>query len=457
MPLLVGLGGCSDGVEANFVGVDLYVTFDTALPIVNLDVVGSRVDDGTAVFARGLEVTPPTTVTATRTARMFLSGAAEHAGEEVRIVVTAEGDGGEALVTGTTRTELELGFIVTATMTLPGVELCGNGTIDDGETCDPGPTTVDGCTVACRVADGFVCGGRPSRCGPVGRTAVTDASAATCPGTGAPDEPFCRLERALMAPWADTIVLRAGRYRESVRIDRDVVVVADAGVTVESADSPTLHVDGANVTLVDVEVSGLSGTGGGVRASGAGAVLELEGVRVTSSSTVGVATSDGAFLRAARTWVLRNTGGLDLDSDGGFVLESSVVAENAGTSVVVRRASAASRVSNLTIVGADPLRCDTPARFINTIAWGGTITATVASRCEPIYADFGPLEAGVTLPAGSFSLEPMLTDDYHLEDASPCRDTGDPASIDRGDAPAFDIDGEARPKGPNVDVGADER
>ena len=119
---------------------------------------------------------------------------------------------------------------------------------------------------------------------------------------------------------------------------------------------------------------------------------------------------------------------------------------------------------NLTVAenqAADPaqggLRCEAPGEVLNTIAWSnGEVSAAAAAACAYAYSDVGPLAADATLPAGSFSEDPDFTDDHHLEPGSPFLDRGDPESIDRGDAPSTDYDGDPRPQGPNIDVGADE-
>jgi hypothetical protein len=68
------------------------------------------------------------------------------------------------------------------------------------------------------------------------------------------------------------------------------------------------------------------------------------------------------------------------------------------------------------------------------------------------------VSTGGTLVTGTHSLydqDPQFVDpvsgDYHLMDGSPAIDAGTPHS-----APAFDIDGDARPQGDGYDIGADE-
>jgi len=72
-------------------------------------------------------------------------------------------------------------------------------------------------------------------------------------------------------------------------------------------------------------------------------------------------------------------------------------------------------------------------------------------------ADYN-LPAGVVTGTHNISLNPLFTnpaaDDYHLQSDSPCVNAGDPAGVPP--APPTDIDGDSRPIGGRVDIGADE-
>jgi hypothetical protein len=76
--------------------------------------------------------------------------------------------------------------------------------------------------------------------------------------------------------------------------------------------------------------------------------------------------------------------------------------------------------------------------------WNGTTALDVL---------FPDLVTKVTnpVPAGNLSVDPLLTSDYHIEATSPVIDKG--TSVE---APLKDMDGQGRPKGAAVDIGADE-
>lgn len=57
----------------------------------------------------------------------------------------------------------------------------------------------------------------------------------------------------------------------------------------------------------------------------------------------------------------------------------------------------------------------------------------------------------MTNAGNNFSANPLLDGTFHLQDGSPCIDAGTPI-----EAPPKDMDGDPRPQGANVDVGADE-
>ena len=143
---------------------------------------------------------------------------------------------------------------------------------------------------------------------------------------------------------------------------------------------------------------------------------------------------------------------------------NSVVAGNAtgsaGSGLFVR--SAYLTLSSSTIAGngtagtggglaADRSACD----VFNSIIWANLPDGIVTLAGESPNVEFSDVQGGWG-GEGNFSAEPEFvdpgSDNYHLSGRSPCVDVGDMMR-----APSMDFDGESRPQGSGVDVGADER
>lgn len=460
----------SGGTEADYTGVTLNMAFPVTLPITELHVDGVYEDETSAMPHGVVEVDPANAGTTWHREQliMFLDAAAT--GRTVKIHVDGKDADGGIQATADARVTLELGYFVVATATLTTDVRCGNGLIEADEACDDGGRQEgDGCSASCDIESGFVCARAPSLCTSAGVTAVVDP-AASCPGNGTDATPFCLMSRALEAPWADVLVLRAGDYEEAIRVERDVVVHAEDGARLISPDSPALVVSAGTVKVEGLAVRGISRFGGGVVVQGEDTDVSLAHMTVGPSSTVGVTVLDNALFALDDSRLTQNAGGgLALDTRHGYVVKNTFITENgdpgaAFGGVWIQQAPTNALLVNLTVAenqAADPaqggLRCEAPGEVLNTIAWNnGEVSAAAAAACAYAYSDVGPLAADATLPAGSFSEDPDFTDDHHLEPGSPCLDRGDPESIDRGDAPSTDYDGDPRPQGPNIDVGADE-
>ena len=89
----------------------------------------------------------------------------------------------------------------------------------------------------------------------------------------------------------------------------------------------------------------------------------------------------------------------------------------------------------------------------NSIIWGNGMDQLIGCFV-PSYCDIQDWTGGGT---GNISADPNfvneMTGDYHLSVSSPCIDAGDPNGLYAGQ---FDIDGDSRVMGSNVDMGADE-
>lgn len=468
---LLALCGCdSEGVNADFTGISLYMSFPADWGVSELHTTGT-LDDGQPAFQMGITpVSDDPAVDGVKTELLAIILEANKAGERVRIHVDGRDTTGAVVGAGDDVLRLNLGFFVTSTVTLTADVLCGNGVLDDGEGCDDGDRLeANGCSPTCEIEPDWICVNEPSRCSPASATALVDAQTNDCPGNGTLETPFCSIARALDAPWASTIALLPGRYDEDLSITRAVQINADLGAELETTTSPALSVLSDGVGIHGLTVRGVSRLGGGIVVGGTGDVT-LQAMQVGPSSTVGISVQDSALLRLHNSRVLNNSGGgLRLASDRGYIVRNIFFtgngdsqAEFGGVNFV--KAPRNSIFANNTVAdneaarpGTGGLVCDEPTPVVNTIVWNsGTITASVADTCDFAFSDVGPLETGLVLPSGNFSEDPLFSAGYRLGPNSPCLDRGDPQSIADEVAPAFDFEDQPRPQGPNIDVGADE-
>ncbi|MCK6551278.1 myxococcus cysteine-rich repeat containing protein [Myxococcota bacterium] len=463
-------------VDADFTALELLVFFDGDAGIDTLAVSG-LLDDGTAAFMPGtIPVAALTDPPARRRESALLVLPASLTG--LRAVVTVEGRAGAlAVARGTDEVRFVLGQSVTSSVSLAVPSTCGDGSVEPTEACDDGNSADDdGCDRACAVERDFVCAFEPSRCFDDSTTLFVDAGAG-CPGDGSAARPFCRIGLATSAPRVETVIVRRGLYRETlalsaVRLD----VLAEPGAVVESAESPAVRVGGgAVVELAGLSVRGEAGTeGGGVAIDGATTVAELRRVEIGPSAALGVAATEGASVVLAESRVLGNTkGGALVDTESHWLENVIVAANGSETSTIgglrIVRSSSAARLANLTIVdnvmaasdgpgGGAGILCTVAASIVNSIVWGNDGGPPISDTCRASYSDLGPFDGAPPSLGTSFSEDPMLDATYHLQAGSPCIDRGDPTGIvPAGVAPAIDVDGDPRPAGAQVDVGADER
>lgn len=463
LSLLLFACGCGEKVEADFTAVNLSTTFPTRFGIDRL-IVSAEAEDGTVALEPATFMVMPGTdeETHTETASLIL----EEALDGKRVTFTVDGAKEEGVVaTGKTTLRLAAGFILTATVGLDVADTCGDGVVDPAEDCDDANEREgDGC-VSCTLEDGFTCVSAPSECFVEARTAVVDDDAA-CPGTGTHAAPFCALSSGVAAPWASTVAVRPGTYGERLVIDRDLELVGAKGAVLEVGAAPAVRIEGVRAVLRGFVIRGDSRIGGGVAVEGPDAMVEIRNNTIGPGSTVGLDVSEGVFVRIEKNRIMEHAGGgLRLSTDVGFMVRNNMLLGNGDAStpfggVLFERAPANSIFANNTVAGNQAatsstagIFCPERAQVVNSIVWD----QPSLPACDLRYSDVGPITSStVALGEGSFSEDPRLTEDGHLEAGSPCVDAGDPRSIAEGVAPNDDIDGEGRPMGSGVDVGADE-
>jgi predicted GH43/DUF377 family glycosyl hydrolase len=138
-----------------------------------------------------------------------------------------------------------------------------------------------------------------------------------------------------------------------------------------------------------------------------------------------------------------------------MTLINSLIAGNTGRPAIHGN-SASMVLTNVTIADNNDvgvLLSNSQATVLNSIIWevGNPDLETPEGGLYTV--DFSDLEDGVVTGTGNISADPLFAGggDYHLQAASPCIDVGTTAG-----APAYDWEGDVRPFGNGVDMGADE-
>lgn len=230
--------------------------------------------------------------------------------------------------------------------------------------------------------------------------------------------------------------------------------------------------DTANVTFIDLEISGALGTNVGLSIPvGSTPTVSLTHVKISNNAGGGVSSSGGS-LTVSQSTISGNTGGGISVMNGTFAIVGNVFFNNGsqlggtGGVAITTSQNAANRLEfnsfnkNQTQDGLGcAIQCVAGTFTAKSNIMSGNATATnmqqTGGTCAHAYSIARP--GSVPTGTGNSAADPMFADvntgDLHIMAASPARSMADPNSNLTGLA-AKDIDGNARVN--PADIGADE-
>ncbi len=345
---------------------------------------------------------------------------------------------------------------------------CGNGVVSADEDCDDGNLIAgDGCDEACQTEPGFRCYGDPSTCVSDVDVLFVDCGV-VCGGAGSLADPFCTIQEAVNnAASGDLIWLLPSTCNEDVTVDAaDVSIAGDVGAHWVGVGCPALMVVDREVLLWRLHVQE------GVIAQGTGAFLKVHDSEVGPGvgSCEAVYCFDDAHCRMEQNHIHDNAEGGVWILDASYRIVNNIIVNNGtlGTSFRGGVSLSAAGYSPTTLANntiaynssrgssfTAGVRCIWAVKIYNNILWMND-PSDVSSLCDPWYNDIS-ISTWDGLQ-GNISSPPLFVDqpggDFHILSTSPCVDSGDLTGIPP--APPEDFDGEVRPEGNGVDMGADE-
>lgn len=369
--------------------------------------------------------------------------------------------------------------------------ICGDGLVRSRETCDDGELVQgDGCDAHCLTEPGYICQGEPSvctfhcfehrhcpyicdfstgECVDQQHILFVDCDS-DCPGEGTPANPYCSVASAVdNTQVMNNVVILPSICEEAVSITKpDIVLLGKGQAVIRTSSCPAIHVEGANVTIEGITVSGMEGNlgyvGGGILVDAKSEPVEVKHNTIGPGGCYGIVCDNSLCIIQSNIIFQNDELGIHIDGSD-FAVTNNIVADNGtlagsfgGVRIEVQTVSLFRFVNNTIAhnlvspgrVGG--VSCSITVPIINSIIWENN-GEQVDAVCLVRFSDIS--QNGYAGTFGNIRLPPQFVDapafNYHLLPISPCIDKADPAP-----APVDDIDGDMRPIGLSVDMGADE-
>jgi parallel beta-helix repeat protein len=257
----------------------------------------------------------------------------------------------------------------------------------------------------------------------------------------------------------DEIIVRDGIYVENINfLGKAITVRSENGASLTTIYGVEMEVPTAVVTFSTNEgaasvfdgftvTGGIGGFGGGI--SCINSWPTISNCIITGNQTALTGFGGGIFVwysHIVENATITNcviTNNMADDTGGGIYI--------GGTSPNITNCTISDNSSNNGGGGIRSSEAASPTA-VNTILWLNTpdeISVRADSSIDITYSD---IQGGWT-GLGNINQDPVFVggDDYHLTAGSPCIDAGTSEG-----APGYDIDGDVRPVGSGVDIGADE-
>jgi hypothetical protein len=362
------------------------------------------------------------------------------------------------------------------------VECLGAGDCGGTEpVCDPGTNTCRGCEAhgecsseICEIATGACV-----VAGNIVYVATSGADGAGCGTSGSPCGTIGGAQGGLakVTVARKWVKVRPGSYSEAVLVSPKTFIMIAAGADLSrSTVGPVLDIRGTSVVTIEgLRIhDGPGATGDGVRCTIDGSdvpTVTLQDVDIDTNGGQGIEASE-CTLSVIGSRITGNTGGGISITSSDFSLVNNFIAKNGSVSSSLGGVrivdnppggAGAARFEFNTVSGngasaglASGVLCatvTTPLAFANSILYAnvGVDGQIAGANCAWTYSDI----QGVTGGTGNIDQDPLFEnlaiEDYHIDPASPARNTANPAAtVD------VDIDGQGRPEGGRSDMGADE-